>query len=409
MEDVAGKRVVETRLTRTVTVREENAAAALEVMSRFATDPRWLVYLPPTMAPCATSSRSDLLEHPDEALAEHRAAGVSEVICEEKHMGSRAIVVVCRDDAAAHERFGVENGETGAVYTRTGRPFLDPQEQTEQLLAPVREAAGAAGLWDELHTDWLLLDCELLPWSAKAEALIRDQYASVGAAARSGLSASIATLERGADRGLDVEKLIASERNRLANVDRYVEAYRRYVWPVSGVGDLRLAPFHLLAAEGAAFVDRGHDWHLERCDRLVAAAPDVFRNTERRVVDLSDPGSCNSAVAWWEELTQAGGEGMVVKPKTFVAQGRKGLAQPGVKCRGREYLRIIYGPEYSDPTQLDRLRSRNLQRKRSLALREFGLGVEALERLARREPLYRIHECVFGVLALESEPVDPRL
>jgi protein phosphatase len=99
---------------------------------------------------------------------------------------------------------------------------------------------------------------------------------------------------------------------------------------------------------------------------------------------------------------------MVVKPLAFIARGR-GLLQPAVKCRGREYLRIIYGPEYSLPENLDRLRSRGLGHKRSLALREFALGVEALERFVRREPLRRVHECVFGVLALESEPVDPRL
>ncbi len=108
-------------------------------------------------------------------------------------------------------------------------------------------------------------------------------------------------------------------------------------------------------------------------------------------------------------LTDKGGEGMVVKPRDFIVHGKRGLAQPAVKCRGREYLRIIYGPEYTAPEHLDRLRARGLGRKRGLALREFALGVEALERFVRREPLRRIHECVFGVLALESEPVDPRL
>jgi protein phosphatase len=98
-----------------------------------------------------------------------------------------------------------------------------------------------------------------------------------------------------------------------------------------------------------------------------------------------------------------------VRPFSFVATGRRGLVQPAVKCRGREYLRIIYGPEYSLPENLDRLRARGLQAKRSLALREFALGIEGLERFVRHEPLRRVHECVFGVLALESEPVDPRL
>jgi protein phosphatase len=409
LEDVAGKRVIETRLARTVSVREENAAAAIEVMSRFAIDPRWLVYLPPTMAPTATSREPDLLEHPDQAFDEYAAAGVGTVVCEEKHMGSRAIVVVCRDEAAAERRFGVDPGESGAIYTRTGRAFFDTAADREAALARVREAIDATGLWEELGTDWLALDCELLPWSAKAIGLIREQYASVGAAARAGLSASIATLEQAAGRDLDVADLAATETRRLTAVERYVDAYRRYVWPIDGVDDLRLAPFHLLAAEGAAFVDRDHAWHLERIDRLVAAAPDWFRRTERRFVDLGDAAARTEAVAWWEEMTAAGGEGMVVKPSTFVAEGRKGLLQPGIKVRGPEYLRIIYGPEYLEPSQLDRLRDRSLGRKRSLALREFGLGIEALERLARAEPLYRIHECVFAVLALESEPVDPRL
>jgi protein phosphatase len=407
--DVAGKRIVETALTRTVTIREENAAAALEVMSRFATDPRWLIYLPPTMAPPATSQRPDLLEHPEDAFAEYRREGVTQVICEEKHMGSRAIVVVCRDEQAARERFGVDTGQTGMIHTRTGRPFFDHDTETEAALARVRSAVDITGLWDELSTDWLALDCELMPWSAKAMDLVRRQYASVGAAAHAGLTATLTTLEQAAGRGLDVDELIATERGRLEHADRYRDAYRRYVRRVNGVDDLRLAPFHLLAAGSAAFTNHDHPWHLERLDRLVAANPDWLTHTGRITVDISDESSQGAAIEWWEQLTASGGEGMVVKPIGFTARGRKGLAQPGIKCRGREYLRIIYGPEYADASQIDRLRARNLSRKRGLAVREFGLGVEGLSRFVTRQPLYRVHECVFAVLALESEPVDPRL
>ena len=409
LEDVAGKRIIQTRLGRTVTVREENAAAALEVMSRFAMDPRWLIYLPPTMAPTATSARPDLLEYPTEAFAEYRSAGVPNVICEEKHMGSRAVVVLCRDRSVAARRFGVPNGQTGAIYTRTGRPFFDDEVDTEAVLARARSAADAADLWTDLRSDWLVLDCELLPWSAKALELIQRQYAAVGSAATAGLTASISGLEQAAGRGLDVTNLLENEQRRLEQVGRYVDAYRQYVWPIDGIGSLRLAPFHVLAAEGEVFIEREHSWHLALIDRMTEAAPDFIKPTERRLVDVTDDGSERAACAWWEELTQKGGEGIVVKPASFIARGRKGLVQPGIKCRGREYLRIIYGPEYTDPTQIDRLRSRGLGRKRSLALREFALGVEALERFVRKEPLYRVHECVFGVLAMESEPVDPRL
>jgi protein phosphatase len=409
LDDVAGKRIIQTRLTRTITVREENAAAALEVMSRFAMDPRWLVYLPPTMAPTATSDRPELLEHPQSAFAEYRSAGVPHVICEEKHMGSRAIVVVCHDADVARERFGVDNGEAGAIYTRTGRPFLNGQADTEAALSRVRDAVEAAGLWSELDTGWIVLDCELLPWSAKAMDLIQRQYAAVGAAANAGLAATVATLQTAQARGLEVGEVLDRERHRIEHIDRYVEAYRRYVWPVSGVADLRLAPFHILAAETGVFADHDHAWHLERCDRLVAADPSWFQETGRLSVDVTDAEDEARGMAWWEELTARGGEGMVVKPMSFVARDRKGIVQPGIKCRGPEYLRIIYGPEYLDPSQIARLRSRSLGRKRSLAVREFGLGIEALDRFVRREPLYRVHECVFGVLAMESEPVDPRL
>jgi polynucleotide kinase-phosphatase len=409
VDDVAGKRIIDTRLARTVTVREENAAAAVELMSRFASDPRWLVYLPPTMAPTATSQRPDLLEHPEDAFAEYRAEGVTQVICEEKHMGSRAVVIVCRDAAIAGDRFGVDSGETGAIYTRTGRPFLSSRAETEDALSRVRAAVDSAGIWGSLDSGWLVLDCELLPWSAKAMDLIRRQYASVGAAAQAGLNASVATLEQAAARGLDVAGLIENERTRGEHVDRYIDAYRRYVGTVNSVADLRLAPFHVLAAETGVFVARDHVWHLDLCDQLVAANSEWFTPTQRFEVDLTDEKSQSAAIAWWEQLTASGGEGMVVKPTSFIADGRKGLAQPGIKCRGREYLRIIYGAEYTDPSQINRLRGRRLARKRSLAIREFALGVEGLERFVAREPLYRVHECTFGVLAMESEPVDPRL
>jgi protein phosphatase len=131
--------------------------------------------------------------------------------------------------------------------------------------------------------------------------------------------------------------------------------------------------------------------------------------TASRVLDLTDTAAETAMMAWWEELTAQGGEGIVVKPLDFIARGRRGLVQPAIKCRGREYLRIIYGPEYTAPEHLARLRARQLGTKRALGLREFALGIEALERFVRREPLRRVHECVFGVLALESEAVDPRL
>jgi protein phosphatase len=407
ISDVLGKRVIETKTAGRITVREENAAGALEVMSRFAIDPRWLLYLPPTMTPCATSAEPGLLEHPAEAFAAYAADGIAEVICEEKHMGSRAIVLACRDDQPAR-RFAVPDGLPGAVYTRTGRPFFTAA-RTAELLDVVRAAVAAAGLWHELDTSWLLLDCELMPWSVKAEQLLRQQYAAVGAAARAALPVAAGLLAQAQERGLDVAGLASRTAARLAGAEQFTAAYRRYCWPVDGLDGLRLAPFQLLATERDTYHQREHGWHLDLAGRLADAAPGLIQRTRSLLVDTTDPGSVAAGVAWWTELTGAGGEGMVVKPAANLVQGAHGPAQPGIKVRGPDYLRIIYGPDYALPENLARLRDRNLGRKRSLALREYALGIEALDRVVGGEPLWRVHEAVFGVLALESEPVDPRL
>ncbi|MEV5200260.1 polynucleotide kinase-phosphatase [Streptomyces sp. NPDC053720] len=417
LADVQGRRTVETRHMGRIAVREENAAAALEVMSRFAVDPQLLGYLPPTMAPTATSREDGYLEHPAEAFAQYRADGVTKVVCEEKHMGSRAVVLVCRDAATARERFGVgatpggADGPTGALYTRTGRPFLDDVALTEVILGRLRTAVTAAGLWEEWGTDWVLLDAELMPWSLKAAGLLRSQYAAVGAASGAVLPEANAALAAAAARGVDVGPLAERQRGRAEDATAFTEAYRRYCWSTQGLDGVRLAPFQILAAQGRSLAAVPHDEQLAWLDRLVEHDPTgLLQVTRRLVVDTGDEASVGAGVDWWLEMTARGGEGMVVKPLAALVRDGKGrLVQPGIKVRGREYLRIIYGPEYTRPENLERLRDRFLGHKRSLALREYALGLEALDRLADGEPLWRVHEAVFAVLALESEPVDPRL
>ena len=409
IDDVIGKRIVTTRLHHNVTVREENALAALEVMSRFAANPKWLIYLPPTMSPTETTEKPGLLEHPAEAFAYFRREGVPRVVCEEKHMGSRAVVIVCRDEDAARRRFGVVGEDIGICYTRTGRRFFDDRKIEKEFLEKVRGAVDAVGFWQQFETDWICLDAELMPWSAKAQELLRQQYAAVGAAAKASLTETVASLEHLASKNGDALPLIEKYKQRLEATKLYIDSYRRYCWPVQSVSDLKLAPFHLLATEGQVHVQRDHVWHMEKLAEVCKASDGLLLATSYRQVDVTDTASVEEATQWWEELTGRGGEGMVVKPLDFIVRGRRGLSQPAVKCRGPEYLRIIYGPEYLLPENLDRLRSRSVSTKRSLALREFALGIEALERFVRQEPLRRVHECVFGVLALESEPVDPRL
>ncbi|HZZ71536.1 MAG TPA: polynucleotide kinase-phosphatase [Pirellulales bacterium] len=418
-EDVIGKRIISTRLRSNITIREENSVAALEAMSRFAANPKWLIYLPPTMSPCETSQQEGLLEHPAEAFAYFRSQGVLKVVCEEKHMGSRAVVIVCRDEQSARDRFGVQ-GESGIVYTRTGRRFFSDEDLERRFLDRLRGALEASGFWTDFDTAWACLDCELMPWSAKAQELLRSQYAAVGAAGKASLPPVVAALQQTTERlaaqtegassiySSDIGELLQSFKNRRQTMEQFVRAYRQYCWSIDSLDDLKLAPFHILATEGKTHVDRDHVWHMETLKAL-AQHDSILAETPFLVVDLADSASEVKGIEWWLEMTDRGGEGMVVKPYAFVEQNAKGIIQPAVKCRGQEYLRIIYGPDYTFPHHLSRLRNRGLGAKRALALREFALGIEGLERFVRREPLRKVHECVFGVLALESEPVDPRL
>lgn len=412
LEDIVGKRIVETALMGRVTIREENAISALEVISRFATNPKWLVYLPPTMSPTETTSREDLLEYPTEGFDYFRNAGALTVVCEEKHMGSRSVVVLCRSEEAAQKRFGVENEGIGTVYTRTGRRFFDDSALEHGLLDRLNRAMEASGLWEELASDWVVLDCELMPWSAKAQGLLQQQYGPVGAAANASTQAALEALQGLRRRAPEDEAalgLFSRFEAKAEMASKFVDSYRRYCWTVQRLEDLKLAPFHILAAEGNVFSDRDHIWHMDTLARLAAADPDVLVATPYQTVHLEDPESVERGTQWWEELTSTGGEGMVIKPIDFSMRGPNGLVQPAVKCRGAEYLRIIYGPEYTAPENLSRLRKRGIGRKRALALREFALGLEGLDRFVKQEPLRRVHECAFGVLALESEPIDPRL
>jgi hypothetical protein len=188
---------------------------------------------------------------------------------------------------------------------------------------------------------------------------------------------------------------------RLANASAFRDAYAAYCRPTDGLEGITLAPFQILAAEGRPYaVTENHEWHLAELAKLKG---ELITPTRRRFVDLSSEQERAEAAEWWLELTSQGGEGIVVKPAHLTER----RVQPGLKVRGREYLRIIYGPDYTD--SLDVLRQRNLGKKRQLAQREHGLGLEALTGFVNHEPQWRVHQVVFAVLALESEAVDPRL
>src|SRR3954451_16242808 len=167
-----------------------------------------------------------------------------------------------------------------------------------------------------------------MPWSAKAQDLLRSQYAAVGAAARAALAEAEGLLRQAAHQVPDVAGLHNRYRRRAEDAERFTAAYRRFCWPVQSLTDLRLAPFHLLATEGVVHADKNHAWHLEQLDRLCKAGAGVLHATASLVVEPADADSVARGVRWWEDLTGRAGEGLVVKPFDFVVRGKRGLVQP---------------------------------------------------------------------------------
>lgn len=408
IRDVSGKKHVETATGR-VTVEADHMAGALEHMSRFAIDPRWLVYIPPTMSPVEAATGGEYLEHPQQAFDYYRKQGVTRLVVETKHMGSRALALVCRDPEVARRRFGVDDGHAGHVWSRSGRAFFD-EAQRREVVSRIAQAAEGS-LFNELSTNWLLLDAEIMPWNTKATELIERQFAPTGRAAQMGGSLALDAIARFSARGLaDVAALQERFARRVVNASRFDAVWRGYCWDAESLDALRIAPFHVLASEGRVHHDLAHEEHLRMLGALAAAdSTGTIVETPHLQVDLSDQATVDAAVAAWERETKAGAEGVVVKPYGFLTRGERGTVQPALKVRGRDYLRIIYGPDYDVPENLARLRERAIGAKRNRAMKQFSLGIEGLERLVKKEPARRVHECVFATIALDSDPLDPRL
>lgn len=312
----------------------------------------WLIYLPPRLPPGPPSQRPGLLEHPDEVFSLYRQEGVKEIVCEYMHGGDRAVAVVCRDADAAQRRFSLEGAEAppalGAVYDRTGRPFFAAPALEAQALQVLRDAVGVTSLWEELGTDWLALDMG-----------------------------------------------IVSPQGPNGDADRPL-----------------LAPFTVLAGESRVHAARDRVWHLDLMDRLAGAVSDALLPTRYKLVDLSDVISQAEGIAWWQDLTAAGGDGMVVRPRgdggeTPVPSEDPGAAPahsvpPGFVCRGQRFLRRVYGEDYGEPENLSRLRSRDLEREWALALEERTLALDGLELFVKGAQLDDVHECVLGVFVLSA-------
>ncbi|PGY05668.1 polynucleotide kinase-phosphatase [Bacillus sp. AFS031507] len=391
-----------TELYGEIAIYADSTKSALDDLSHYTLPLEEIVYLPPTMSPTPKpSSLAGYLEHPIEAFEYYQANGVDTMVVEKKHMGSRGILLLFKNKEIAKDYIGTET--LGSIYTRTGRAFFK-KELEEQILQELN--IDLSGYFEKYNTDFVLMDAEILPWNLKAKELIMNQYAHVGEMALLDRSKLQEQLKKALDNGKDVSSWLEETSEKIRNAQVFNEVYQKYCWETEGLAGIEIAPFHTLAHSNETFFDKPHTWHMEK-NKEFSVLSDLFMETEYRIVN--DEDSMKSAIEWWEEMTEDGHEGFVVKPESYVARHKGKLLQPAIKVRGRKYLHIIYGIDYLQPENLSRLKQRNAGKKQRNALKEFALGVEAVNRFVRKESLERYHECVLAVLALESDPIDPRL
>lgn len=394
LDALAGDRTIHTLAAGEVFIPGAQAAAALEMMSSFAVDPRWIIHLPASTPVAPASAPGDGVRA---ALAYCRATGVTRMDAQRLRSGTRVVLIVCRDADVARRRFRVAEGETGSVYTAEGRAYFADREAEKAFLARVR--AGMDAAWDALATDWIALEGVmgpavmrgLNPRTGAPPAL----YSAVAMAARATLAAQEEVLTS-AGAGADTAPLAARVRERAARLHAYEEACGRAEPPVYTPEGLRFAPLRIVAAEGEVYAGRDPDWHRERLATLIHAAPRTFVSTEHAAFDLVDDGADEAVVAWADGISAGGGAGIVIHPSAATADDR--LRAVPVKCFSEAAIRLADGP--LPPPSPTRERGA-LAGDGDAALRQWALSMEALDRHRRGEPLERVHQCVFAALALK--------
>ncbi|QQE78709.1 AAA family ATPase [Alicyclobacillus sp. SO9] len=433
--------------------------SAIETVSTHSARIEEMFYIPPTMSPPPkTSTLEDYLEHPQEAFDYFESLGVKRLIVEKKHMGSRAVLALFRTEQIG-KRY-INRATLGTILTRTNAKFFNDEDEQRIVHKLV---ADFAPYFAEMNTDVLLLDAEILPWNLKAAHLIENQYGLVADAALYTREKHLQSLSEfkekhqsdrapNAGAGLDdsgrdgvqrqqdlqdgpqgvqgslgvpkgpqgpqgrqIDVEIAAAEQKLDNARRFQRAFTYFCWNLDKPDAIQIAPFHILGFDSTSHFDKTHEWHMQQAQRL-AALSDLVIDTPYRVVEMSDEKAKADIIDWWAETTSEGHEGFVFKPLNFIAtsahrDGNKAdeLIQPAIKVRGREYLRIIYGMDYLEPENLEKLKKRSTKKKMRNALNEFMLSIESVERFLKLDRVDRIHECVLAAMAYESEPMDPRL
>lgn len=385
-------------------VPKEYVIPSIDMVSHYTVPMEELIYIPPTMSPTPIpSSLEDYLEHPREAIDYYRSMGIGRLVAEKKHMGSRGILLLFKSKEVGFKYVGRET--LGVIHTRTGRRFFN-EEIEKKILSRINKGLISSDYFNKYDTDFLLLDSEIMPWNLKAKELINNQYAHVAENAILDRKLIKDKLKKAVNSNRNLENWLAEYEDKLNNAIIFKNVFQNYCWDIDDIDQIQIAPFHVLAHSKETFFNKPHTWHMEMNHKFAKMA-DIFVETEFLVID--DAESEEEAIKWWDTITSEGHEGIVIKPEVFISKSNGKLIQPAIKVRGRKYLNIIYGMDYLLPENLARLKKRNISKKQKLALKEFSLGLEGINRYVNGESIERVHECVLATLAMESDPVDPRL
>ena len=362
-----------------------------------------LPFIPATISPCKASNIDDFLEHPRQAFDEYTKMGAKKIIGELKHMGSRAVILAFENEEAALKY--TNQSKTTIIYTRRGLSFFKGSDE-EYICSKIQNLLRATNYYKKHNTGFVLMDAEILPWNAKGMGLLSNQYLPVLDSSKS-LNENIIKSLSGVE-NLDYikEEVIKN----LDNIEKYKEQLENYCWDTN-ITNIKIAPFHLLAHEKKTFFDKPHEWHLNHFNEIIDLKEnDLFIKTPYVIVNLDSEDSKKKAIDFWLDITSKGYEGVMFKSETFVEKNADGKTiLPMMKVRGKDYLRIIYGINYNDKKYLDKLRYRNVSKKRFLHYTEMSLSIESIKLFSNGEPFNKWHDYIFASICLGNMATDHRL
>ena len=396
-----GRFLVQTSLRYSFGLDDQQVSAAMEMLHTETVSPRWLIYLPPSMSPPQPATEPPYLEHPNEGFSYYEKKGQSELIVQEKVDGVRAILILCKDAQTAKTHFGSQDHRLGRIYSRYGRPLL-PDAEEKAFLENLSQAATAANLWTALGTDWLCIEGQLSP-----TAHFLPQQTATHQRIATLLGHAFPHMQGTFQQSPITDPEFLALRARIIAWQQPLQAYTTHL-PTSDP-DWTFVPYHLLASASALYFDQTHAWHLAHLERLCQHTTYHLRPLQWQQIDLSDHQARHKIIEWWHHLNATSKPGLIMKPLHFETIVGNEPIQPAIKVRTHEALRQTYGLEFDQPEALNHHRSRSLKDRRELAVRQYALGKEALQRFQARQPFAEVLQASFCHLAISTTDKEPLL